>query len=403
MFGLQDGFISKGPILIALLHIVFTFPYIVRSIEAAIFQIDDSHEQAATMLGAAPLTVFRTVSLPLFKSGLISGAILCFTRSLSETGATMMVAGAFSTAPIAVVALKNASDIPSAVGVSIILILVAVSLLIITKLFSAKFTIPVVHVWPKKERILGKQYVWLRDLIVSAVVASIIILPTLYIVLSGLGVVRPDTFGMLLADDQLLAAIFVSFLIGAVVTVINLFLAIPLAILVTKNMFRIGNVIDTLSDVILLVPTSALGLSLSLYWGHFAFNEFSILVMAHLSFSFPLMLKPITASMKGVGPELEQAARTLGATPLSVFAKILYPLIRPGITAGIIMTFMRSLSETGATLAVTKNIETIPVLLVNLFKQGEIADTTILACILLFAIAFGFIIALKKTNVGGHG
>jgi len=66
-FGADGGLIARGPLMIILLHTVFTFPYIVRSIEAAIRQIDKTHEEAATMLGASPLTRYRTISLPLFK------------------------------------------------------------------------------------------------------------------------------------------------------------------------------------------------------------------------------------------------------------------------------------------------------------------------------------------------
>jgi thiamine transport system permease protein len=399
LFGLEAGLVSKGPVLITLLHFVFTFPYIVRSIEAAILQIDVTHEQAATMLGASPLTVFRTISLPLFKAGLISGAILCFTRSLSETGATMMVAGLFSTAPTIVVDYKKAGDIPSAAAISVVLIGVAVVLLVLTKLLSASFRIPVSRVWPSEERALSRKYVRLRDLLVSLLVFLAILLPTFYIALSRLDVVKPETILNLAGDRVILESIFISFIVGFIVTLANLMVAIPLGILISKNLFKLGNIVDTMSDVILLVPTSALGLSLSLFWRNLSLNEFLVLVLAHLSFSFPLMVKPIAAALGGVDRHLEDAARTLGADSRKVFTTIVYPLIKPGILAGLIMTFMRSLSETGATLSVSENIKTIPVLLVELFNKGGMDDKAVLACIMLFAVSFAFILALKKQEV----
>ncbi|MFH1055008.1 MAG: ABC transporter permease subunit [Candidatus Altiarchaeota archaeon] len=398
LLGVSEGLVSKGPILIALLHIAFTFPYVVRSIEAAIVQINRSHEQAATMLGASPLTVFRTISLPLFKTGVISGSILAFTRSLSETGATMMVAGLFSTAPTIVVAYKKAADIPSAAAVSIVLICSAVILLLLTKVFSGGFKVPVFRVWPSQERTLSRGYVRLRDALVSVGVLLVILLPTFYIVLSGLGTIRGDTFIALIRDQPMIDGIVVSFIIGFVVTFVNLLVAIPLGILITKDVFRLGGIVDTMSDIILLVPTSALGLSLSLFWKNFAFNEPMILVLAHLSFTFPLMVKPISAALSGVEESLEDAARTLGARQLTVFRTIIFPLIKPGIIAGLIMTFMRSLSETGATLSVSENIKTVPVLLVDIFTQGKVDDKTILACIILFLASFAFVIALKKID-----
>ncbi|MCX6695242.1 MAG: iron ABC transporter permease [Candidatus Altiarchaeota archaeon] len=396
LFGVQDGLISKGPIMIILLHIVFSFPYVVRSIEAAVFQIDKSHEQAATMLGASQFTVFRTISLPLFKAGVISGAILAFTRSLSETGATMMVAGLTSTAPTIVVDYKKAGDITSAAAISVVLIGIAVVLLVLTKILSKSFRVPVTHVWPSEERTLSKEYVHLRDMLVSFFVMAIILVPTFYIALSGLGVLRSDTISSLLRDGGIMNSIIVSFAVAFIVTVVNLAFSMPLSMVISRNKFKIGGVIDTMSDVILLVPTSALGLSLSMFWGNFSFNEFMILVLAHMSFSMPLMLKPISAALSGVDPNLEDAARTLGAKPLKVFMTITYPLIKPGIVAGIIMTFMRSLSETGATLSVSDNIKTIPVLLVDLFNAHQVDDKAILASIVLFALSFVFILVLKS-------
>ena len=398
LLGVQDGLLGKGPLLIILLHVVFTFPYIVRSIEAAIFQIEKSHEEAATMLGASPFTVFRTISLPLFKAGLISGAILVFTRSLSETGATMMVAGLTSTAPTIVVDYKNAGDIASAASISIVLIGIAVVLLIITKLLSKSFRIPFTRVWPSEERTLSRKCVASRDVLVALFVAVIILIPTFYIALSQLGVVTPKTFSSMLADGTILEAILISFLVGFIVTIVNLLLAIPVAKMISRDMFKLGGILDTMNDIILLVPTSALGLSLSLFWKNFHFSEFLILVLAHMSFSFPLMMKPISAALTGVDKNLEEAARTLGARPWKVFKTVTYPLIKPAIVAGVIMTFMRSLSETGATMSVSDKIKTIPVLLVDLFTSETISDKAILASILLFAISFIFIIVLKTVT-----
>ncbi|NOQ68007.1 ABC transporter permease subunit, partial [Patescibacteria group bacterium] len=86
--------IGKGLVLIILLHIIFTIPYMVRSVAAAIEQINKTYNEAGTTLGASPFTLFRTIDFPLFKGGVVVGAVLTLTRSLSETGAWMVVASA---------------------------------------------------------------------------------------------------------------------------------------------------------------------------------------------------------------------------------------------------------------------------------------------------------------------
>ena len=73
LFGLEAGLLSRGPILIILAHIAFTYPYIVRSLKAVILGIDKTYEDAAKTLGASGFTTWRTISMPLMKEGLIAG------------------------------------------------------------------------------------------------------------------------------------------------------------------------------------------------------------------------------------------------------------------------------------------------------------------------------------------
>ena len=80
--------------------------------------------------------------------------------------------------------------------------------------------------------------------------------------------------------------------------------------------------------------------------------------------SFPLMVRAIRIAFDGVDRGLEQAARTLGATPLDAFFTISVPSARRGIVAGSILAFARSLGEFGATIMIAGNIpgrtQTIP-------------------------------------------
>ena len=72
--------------------------------------------------------------------------------------------------------------------------------------------------------------------------------------------------------------------------------------------------------------------------------------------AFPLMVRAIRVSMESVNPKLESAARTLGARPLRVFLTVTLPLSAPGILAGAILAFARSLGEFGATITFVSNI-----------------------------------------------
>ncbi|MEK9720875.1 MAG: molybdate ABC transporter permease subunit [Quisquiliibacterium sp.] len=85
-FGIVFAFRWTGA---ALACAVMGFPLMVRAIRLAIEAVDPRLEQAAGTLGASPLWVFLTVTLPLALPGIIAGAVLCFAKALGEFGATI--------------------------------------------------------------------------------------------------------------------------------------------------------------------------------------------------------------------------------------------------------------------------------------------------------------------------
>lgn len=85
-FGLVFSFRWTGA---ALASAIMGLPLMVRAIRLSFDAVHRRHEEAATTLGASPLFVFLTVSLPLAWPGIVAGAILCFAKALGEFGATI--------------------------------------------------------------------------------------------------------------------------------------------------------------------------------------------------------------------------------------------------------------------------------------------------------------------------
>jgi thiamine transport system permease protein len=390
LFGLEGGLFSKGPLMIGLLHIVFTLPYMIRSVSAAISQIDPSYEEASASLGASPFTFFRTVALPLFRNGVINGSVLSFTRSLSETGATMMVAGAAATAPVLIISLKNAGKMSEAAGASIILIAAAILMLVLARFIFGKKVINLNGIYPRFERKLSGQ-VRLKNTFIFSFYGLFIFLPTVYIALYYIFNFRLTNINLLLGS------ILISFGVALAVTLVNLLFSLPLSYMIARDKFRLGGILTSLNEAVLLMPTSALGLSIALYWRNFFSSDILLLLLVHLCFSFPYLVKPITAAMQEVSESQQEAAYSLGASTRQMFFTILLPQIKPAIISGAIMAFMRSLSETGATLAVTGKIKTVSVMIVDLFK-AERFDEAAIACVILFVVALCFLYILKRNQ-----
>lgn len=79
-------------------------------------------------------------------------------------------------------------------------------------------------------------------------------------------------------------------------------------------------------------------------------------VLAAAIMGFPLMVRAIRLSIEAVDPKLEDAARTLGASPLAVFFRITLPMALPGVIAGAILAFAKAMGEFGATITFVSNI-----------------------------------------------
>lgn len=104
--GIEVLFTPKA---VVLAMAVMGLPLLVRSARAGFEQVDRRYEQLAATLGARPVRVFFTISLPLAGRGVLAGALLGFSRALGEFGATILVAGALPGTRTIAVAIYSAT------------------------------------------------------------------------------------------------------------------------------------------------------------------------------------------------------------------------------------------------------------------------------------------------------
>jgi len=205
---------------------------------------------------------------------------------------------------------------------------------------------------------------------------AVVLVPALFVALPAFQAVFTPALPAALSGSGIWGdywqSLLVSYSLGAVVTVLGFFMGLPMAILIArKKLGRFSGVLDILVNIPLIVPSIALGVSLNFFWKQtFPFvPELLILIFAHLSITYPYFVKSMSAAFERVTVDMEEAARTLGAKPFSVFSSIVLPLTKYSILSGAIMVFTRSVSETGATVAVVTSLKTAPVVLVNWVKN----------------------------------
>jgi thiamine transport system permease protein len=402
LFG--GSLVSPGWLLIILLHFAFSYPVVVRVMVGALLDYKREYEEAARTLGAAPLTADRTVTLPILKTALITSFILAFARSVSETGATIMVAGAFENGPIFINNLKTAQE-PGYEGalvfVSFILIAISCIIFVTIRLLGPRLKMPIKKVWPVAERKLSSSEITNSRNVASLLVFFLLVLiPSLFVALPAFYAVTNGTLNQAVTGvgiwQEYWQSLILSYFIGAIATLLNIIAGLPMAVLIARK--RLGTAFSSFLDVLvnipLIVPSIALGISLSIFWKNFAFMpEIGLLIFVHLSITYPYLVRSMAAAIERVNIDYEEASRTLGGRPFTVFRTIILPLTKYSLIAGAVMVFTRSVSETGATLAVTE-LKTVPVLLVNWVK-GTVPATSLeigLGCGIL--VLFSFIILL---------
>ncbi|NOH68582.1 molybdate ABC transporter permease subunit [Vibrio rotiferianus] len=133
-FGLVFSFNWKGAVIAC---IVVALPLMVRSVRLSLDNVDPKLEHAASTLGASPLKVFLTITLPLTIPGIITGTMLSFARSLGEFGATISfvsnIPGETQTIPLA---MYNFIETPGAEMEAARLCIISIALALSTLMIS---------------------------------------------------------------------------------------------------------------------------------------------------------------------------------------------------------------------------------------------------------------------------
>ncbi|EMB49289.1 molybdate ABC transporter permease protein [Vibrio mimicus CAIM 602] len=203
------------------------------------------------------------------------------------------------------------------------------------------------------------------------------------------------------------AALVLSLKVAGYATLWLLPIGIVLAWVLARTSFVGKGLIDSLVHLPLVLPPVVIGYLLLISMGRQGFIGQWLYQVFGLSFSFswrgavlacmvialPLMVRSIRLSLESVDQKLEQAARTLGASPLRVFFTITLPLTLPGILTGVMLAFARSLGEFGATISFVSNIpgetQTIPLAMFTFLETPGSEMEAARLCVISIVIALG--------------
>lgn len=217
----------------------------------------------------------------------------------------------------------------------------------------------------------------------------------------------------------MLGAVLLSIRVAFIATIFAFILGVFFAYILTRKRIPGKSIWETILILPMVLPPSIVGYLLLKVFGKrgpigaFLLDTFGIqivftwiaCVIAACVVALPLMYQNAKAAFQSVDETYELAAGTLGSGEWKTFWTITFPLARPGIVSGVILTFARAMGEFGATLMLAGNIEgqtqTIPTAIYYAVATGKEEEANALVAVITvfsFLLIFGLNAWLKKKN-----
>ncbi|AXX87695.1 ABC transporter permease [Malaciobacter marinus] len=196
-------------------------------------------------------------------------------------------------------------------------------------------------------------------------------------------------------DGEVLASIWLTMKVSAWAMMFVLITGLPLAYIIARYNFPGRSLIESIIDIPVMIPHTAAGIALLTTFGdtflgdffkffgiEFVGTEYGIMI-AMMFLSAPFLINSAKDGFRKVDVKLEKVARTLGASPISVFFRITIPNAKKDIINGALMMWSRGLGEFGAVVILVYHPMTTPVLIFDRFNSYGLSFSAPVAAVII--------------------
>jgi spermidine/putrescine transport system permease protein len=213
-------------------------------------------------------------------------------------------------------------------------------------------------------------------------------------------------------NDSLIEAFTNSLTIAFISTAVSLVLGTLAALLLWRFRFPGKSFYEGTVALPIIIPEICMGVAMLAFFSRIGWPadlpwplNLSAITIAHISFSFPFVAMIVRARLEGFNPELEEAARDLGASAWQTFRDVMLPYIRPGLVAGGLLAFTLSLDDFVITFFTAGPEQiTFPVKVYSMVRFSvtpEVnAASTVLICITLLLTGIALWLQNRPTRDG---
>jgi len=372
------------------------FPHVFLITSGALASINRSVEEAAESLGVSPTKRLFTITLPLILPAISASALLTFVLSIADFGTPRIIGRDFN-----VLATEAFNLYGSEVGgnpgmasaLSIVLILLSM-IIVFSQRWVLRKNVYHSNLIKKPERQYAEGLKSFGLHLLAYAIVLIGALPAIIVVLfsfrrtsgpvfqPGVSLQSYERVISTVSDPIWNTLIFSSIAVVAIVITGTL-----IGYLISRRPGIATGALDALLMVPYVVPGIVMGIAFIT-----RFNEPPlaltgtglIIIMAIFVRRLPYSARSVAAALKQVGPNMEDAAVSLGYSPGKAFLKVTVPLILPGIMAGALMSFVTAMNELSSSLVLyVGSTITMPVRIYLAVMDGEYGTASALSTILL--------------------
>jgi iron(III) transport system permease protein len=362
---------------------LFTYPFVLLPVRAALRRLDPQLEEAALGMGRSQANVFRTVVLPHLVPAIGAGALLVALYVLSDFGAVSIMRFESFTTSIYTLYRASFDRIGAA---SLASLLVAVMLVILwlesrTRRSEALYRSAPGTARPPRLVPLGR-WRWPALGFCATVATLALVVPVAVLVYWSL-----QSFAGEVDWSGIASAAGHSLLASGLAALASALCAVPIAVLAVRFPGPFSTTVERLSYTGHAVPGIVVALALVFFGTRVAsglYQTLAMLVFAFVVLFLPLAVGVTRAALLQVSPRVEEAARSLGRSPLAVLRTVTVPLISSGALAGGALVFLTAVKELPATLILAPiGFETLATEIwtatsVGFFERGAVPSLVLL-------------------------
>ena len=325
------------------------FPFVYLPVAAVLRRLDPALEESARSLGNGPVAVLVRVVLPQLRTAVLGGALLVGLHLLAEYGALQMIRYATFTTAIMEQYQSTfngaAATMLAAVLVSLCLLMVTLEVLLRGRGRYARLGSGAARPAPRMR--LGRATP-LALLLAAAVCATAIAVP---FVSAGRWLATGGT--RLWTAPELLPALLSTLTLGLYAAAVTTAVALPVAWLAVRHRGWGSTLMERCTYLASAMPGIVVALAfvtVAIRYAQPVYQSTPLIVLAYALLFLPRAMVSLRAGIEQAPPELDEAARALGSSPLRLFGRVTLPLIAPAIAAGAALVFMAVVTELTATL-----------------------------------------------------